>query len=41
MQSEIFPAFICYNVDDYGLQRMKTFSQYSNVEFVVFIICKP
>jgi len=31
MQSEIFQAFICYNCDDYGLQLMKTFSQYSNL----------
>jgi len=25
MQSEIFQAFICYNVDDYGLQIWKSF----------------
>jgi len=24
MQSEIFPAFFCYNCDDYGLKLMKT-----------------
>jgi len=24
MQSKIFPAFICYNSDDYGLQIGKT-----------------
>ena len=24
MQSEIFQAFICYNLEDYGLQFMKT-----------------
>ena len=34
MQSEIFQAFICYNFDDYGLQFMKTFLQYSNFLFV-------
>jgi len=41
MQSEIFQAFICYNFDDYGSQLMKTFSQYSNFEFGLFISCKP
>jgi len=41
MQSEILQAFICYNCDDYGLQLMKTFSQYSNFEFGVFITCNP
>jgi len=30
MLSEIFQAFICYNFEDYGLQIMKTFLQYSN-----------
>jgi len=40
MQSETFQAFICYKFDDYGLQFMKTFSQYSNFEFGVFINCK-
>jgi len=35
MQSEIFQAFICYNVDDYDLHI--TFSQYSNFECGVFI----
>jgi len=39
MQSEIFQAFICYKCDDYGLQLMKTISQYSNIEFRVFISC--
>jgi len=36
IQSEI-QAFICYNCDYCGLQLMKTFSQYSNIEFGVFI----
>jgi len=38
MQSEIFQAFISYNFDDYGLQ--KSFSQYFNFEFGVFISYK-
>jgi len=42
---KIFQAFICYIFDDYGLQLMKTpkstFSQYSKLDFGVFISCKP
>jgi len=40
MQSEIFQAFICYNFNDYVLELMNTFSQYSNFDFVVFISCE-
>jgi len=28
MQSEIFQAFICYKVDDYGLQLKKMFPKF-------------
>jgi len=40
MQSEIFQASICYNIDDYGFQLMKNFSQYYNFEFGGFSIIK-
>jgi len=36
---DIFQAFICHNFDDW-LTDTKTFSQYSNFEFEVFISCK-